>query len=110
MTEKQLQEIRQKIEEEIAKTDYLIKEYKENSKPIAPENSIGRISRMDAINNKSITEAALQNAELKLSRLKNMLPLVGTEEFGLCARCKGQIPIMRILLMPQSRFCVNCAR
>ena len=110
MTEEQLEDIREKIREEIKKTELVIQEHKENSKPISPENSIGRISRMDAINNKSITEAALQNAELKLSRLINMLPRVGTEDFGLCAKCKSQIPIMRILLMPQSRFCVNCAR
>ena len=110
MTENELKGVRDKINEEIIKTELLIKEYKEGAKPVAPENSIGRISRMDAINNKSITEAALQNAELKLSRLKNMLPRVGTEDFGKCAKCKCEIPIMRILLMPQSRFCVNCAK
>ncbi len=110
MTDKQLDDIRNKIREEITKTELMIEEYKENSKPVALESSIGRISRMDAINNKSITEAALQNAELKLSKLINMLPRVGTEDFGLCAKCKSEIPVMRILLMPQSRFCVNCAR
>jgi len=109
MTEKQLEDIRIKIKEEIIQTEVMIKEYKENSKPVALESSIGRISRMDAINNKSITEAALQNAELKLSRLINMLPRVDAEDFGLCAKCKSEIPVMRILLMPQSRFCVNCA-
>ena len=110
MTDNELQNIRDNIKEEITKTEALINEYKEGSQPIAPENAIGRISRMDAINNKSITEAALQNAELKLSRLKNMLPRVGNEDFGKCAKCKREIPLMRILLMPQSRFCVNCAR
>ena len=74
MTDNELQNIRDNIKEEITKTKALINEYKEGAQPIAPENSIGRISRMDAINNKSITEAALHNAELKLSRLKNMLP------------------------------------
>ena len=38
-------------------------DYKEITKPIAPENAIGRISRMDAINNKSVTEAALRQAK-----------------------------------------------
>ena len=31
-----------------------IKGLKEATKPISPENSIGRVSRMDAINNKSV--------------------------------------------------------
>ena len=35
----------------------------ELTKPIPPENAIGRVSRMDAINNRSVNEAALRTAE-----------------------------------------------
>jgi DnaK suppressor protein len=47
-------EIKQKILDEISKTELLIVEYKELTQPIAPDVAIGRISRMDAINNKSV--------------------------------------------------------
>ena len=104
------QEIKKKILEEITKTKDLIKEYKEQSKPVTLDNSIGRISRMDAINNKSITEAALRKSEEKLSRLDQALDHVGKKDFGLCIKCKQPIPIGRILLMPESNRCVNCAR
>lgn len=104
------EEITRKIEEEIAKTKIAIEEYREQSKPISPENAIGRISRMDAINNKSITEAALRQAEAKFSNLKLALDKVGTKEFGVCVKCKQPIPVGRILLMPESTRCVNCAR
>lgn len=103
-------EIKEKLEAEIIKTKRVIEEYKEQSKPIAPENAIGRISRMDAINNKSITEAALRQAESKLSGLKQTLDKVGTKEFGICSKCKQPIPVGRILIMPESSRCVNCAR
>ncbi len=78
-------------------------------KPVAPDDAIGRISRMDAINNKSVTEAAFRQAEKKLVGLKYMQNNIGEKDFGLCAKCKQTIPIQRMLLMPQSRFCVNCA-
>jgi len=103
-------EIKSKIEEEIVKTEAIILEYKEQSKPISPENAIGRISRMDAINNKSITEAALRQAEAKLTNLRSALEKVGTKEFGICTKCEQPIPVGRILLMPESTRCVNCAR
>lgn len=103
-------EIKSKILEEISKTEKLIQDYKEMSKPVSPENAIGRISRMDAINNKSITESALRQAEGKLSKLKVALEKVGTKDFGICVKCKQPIPLGRILLMPQSTKCVNCAR
>ena len=52
-----------RVQKEIQETAKKIEEYKELSKPIAPENAIGRVSRMDAINNKSVVEAALRESE-----------------------------------------------
>lgn len=103
-------EIREKILKEIAKTDRIIAEYKEMTQPIAPENAIGRLSRMDAINNKAVTESALRQAEDKLSKLKFVLDKVGQPDFGICKKCNKPIPIGRILLMPHSLYCVQCAR
>ncbi|MEX1000912.1 MAG: TraR/DksA C4-type zinc finger protein [Crocinitomicaceae bacterium] len=103
-------EVKKLLEKEIQKTQELVEEYKELSKPIAPENAIGRISRMDAINNKSINEAQLRKAEIKLKNLELAMSNMNDPDFGKCAKCKGQIPIQRIMLVPQSRFCVKCAQ
>lgn len=97
------------IAEDITKTEIAIKNYKELTKPIAPENAIGRVSRMDAINNKSVIEAALKKAEQKLSNLKIALSNINDPDFGVCYKCKQNIPIGRVLLMPHARFCVQCA-
>ena len=110
MTESEKQEVKHKVLAEIDKTDKIIADYKEMTKPISPENAIGRISRMDAINNKSVAEAALRQAEGKLKNLHIVLDSLEDKDFGLCQKCQKPIPLGRILLMPQSRFCVNCAR
>lgn len=110
MNPKDLSDIADKIELEITTTQEAILNYKELTKPIAPENAIGRISRMDAINNKSVNDAALKKAEQKLKNLKIALSNINDPDFGLCSKCNNQIPLGRILLMPQSRFCVHCAR
>ena len=109
MNKEAKQEVKKRIQEELKKTEVAIKDYKESTKPISPENAIGRVSRMDAINNKSVNEAALRNAINKLALLKSALQRVNNDDFGLCIRCKNQIPIRRILLMPQSNRCVHCA-
>jgi len=101
--------IKIRIESEIEKTTKLISEYKDLVKPVAPENAIGRISRMDAINNKSVTEAALRKAKIKLENLRFALSKVNDEDFGLCYKCRQEIPLGRILIMPQSRTCVKCS-
>ena len=102
--------IEQKINDEISKTSVLIEQYKELTKPISPDSAIGRISRMDAINNKSVVEATLRQSENKLRNLKLVFSQLGSEEFGICLKCKQPIPLGRILIRPESLFCVNCAQ
>ena len=72
------EEIEQNIKEEIVKTEILITEYKELTKPVAPDDAIGRITRMDAINNKSINDANLSQARRKKHQLTEMLASVGS--------------------------------
>ena len=106
----QMNELKQKLLDEISKTELLIKEYQEMTKPIAPDVAIGRISRMDAINNKSVTEAALRQAEEKLRNLQKVLSKIDDKDFGICLKCHKPIPLGRILIRPESLYCVNCAK
>ncbi len=103
------EEIRIKILAEIAKTEKRILQCREMSEPVAPDVAIGRISRMDAINNKSVVEAALRKAEEKLKKLQEALNMLDKPEFGICLQCKETIPLARILIKPESAYCVKCA-
>lgn len=102
--------VKQTILDEILKTEASIASYRELTKPIAPNDAIGRVSRMDAINNKTINEASLRQAESKLSTLKIVLSNINDDDFGVCLKCKQAIPLGRILIRPESLFCVQCAR
>ncbi|HSH20779.1 MAG TPA: TraR/DksA C4-type zinc finger protein [Draconibacterium sp.] len=103
-------EIKSKIEAEIENTVKKISEYSELTRPVEPENAIGRISRMDAINNKSVIEAALRKSKEKLEKLNIALSNIDDNDFGICIKCHKPIPSGRILIMPQSLTCVNCSR
>lgn len=110
LSEKQKKEIIEAIEDNIDQVKLKIDEYRELTKPIAPENAIGRVSRMDAINNKSVNEAALRQAELKLKKMEQALEKIDQSHFGTCTGCGEQIPLGRIMLMPESTRCVRCAQ
>jgi len=73
------------------------------------ENSIGRISRMDAINNKSVADAAMRNKKAKLTKLRVAVVKVDEEGFGSCIMCDHPIQAMRLMFMPESTKCVRCA-
>jgi DnaK suppressor protein len=82
---------------------------KELTKPMGLDNAVGRLSRMDYINNKAISEAGLRAAESKLQALDRWLSLYDTDKFGCCSRCGNEININRLLLMPESTRCIRCA-
>lgn len=109
MKVEQRAELKEKIIATINKTEDEITRLEEVTKPITPENSIGRISRMDAINNKSVAEATLRSARKKLSSLQLALAKIDSPEFGICSRCKRLIPPARLMYLPQSTRCVRCA-
>ncbi|MFO8053954.1 MAG: TraR/DksA C4-type zinc finger protein [Bacteroidales bacterium] len=104
------EEAKQNILNEIAKTEERIRDYQELTRPVEPDVAIGRLSRMDAINNKSVNEEALRKAQNRLQNLKRVLSTYGTDEFGRCLKCKKLIPLGRILFRPESLYCVNCAK
>lgn len=105
----QKSEIKELIKKKKTRLIRKIESYKEMTKPISPENSIGRISRMDAINNKSVAEAGLREAQKELTGLEYMLGNVDKSNFGICKKCGDKIPIQRMLIVPQSPYCVNCS-
>lgn len=97
--------IREKIES--VKTDIL--SYTELAKPVSPDSAIGRLTRMEAINSKSINEASLNNAKHTLSRLEKALKLLDDPDFGYCYECEEIIPFARLMILPESVYCVKCA-
>ena len=110
MDKTQILEIKKVLKAELKSTQLKIDKYTKLCKPIAPENSIGRISRMDAINNKSVVEAALRETEKKMQQLLQMDKKINDEDFGICIKCRNTIPFGRLMIRPHSKFCVNCAQ
>lgn len=110
MTDKELDQIRTRVKEQIAETKKSIMHLQELAQPVAPDDAIGRISRMDSIVNQGISEASLNQARIKLTKLEAVLKrLDEDEEFGFCAVCGEEIPKPRLMAMPESSTCVECA-
>ena len=110
MTTKERAELKETIQAKLVETQLKISALEEATQPISPENSIGRVSRMDAINNKSVAEAALRIARKQYASLEIALTKIDSAEFGICAHCKKGIQAKRLMFMPESTKCVRCAR
>lgn len=112
MTKEEQEKVRLKVEKKIRRTKEEIEYLKELTQPISPDNALGRITRMDAINNKSVNEATLRHSKATLSQLEYTLKRITNNDktFGSCSNCGAEIPLPRILLMPESDKCVSCAK
>lgn len=108
LSKQQKTKIKDKVVEDIKKLQTKIEELKEFTKPIEPENAIGRLSRMDAINNKSVQEAALRKNKERLQLLEKILPEIEAENYGTCRGCGDAIPIERLMIRPEVLMCVGC--
>ena len=111
MTQEEHQQFNEKRLSEKKKIQAEITTLEDKTKPISPENSIGRISRMDAINNKGVAEFSLRQAKRRLNNVNVWLHKFESKEenFGKCARCKNEIPFKRLMFMPHSLKCMHCA-
>lgn len=103
------EEIKAVILDKILHLEEELVNLKEQTRPMGLDSAIGRVSRMDYINNKSINEAQLKKTETKIKALNNWLAKVGTTDFGKCIRCGNEININRLLFLPESNLCIKCA-
>jgi DnaK suppressor protein len=109
MTEKERNELKLLINDQIQLVESEIEELTELTKPISLDASIGRVSRMDAINNKAINDLALRDKKSTLQKLERAKERGEKGELGTCLKCGEEIPFGRLKIMPYTTRCVKCA-
>ena len=86
MTSKELAQIRERALQKQTSLKERIAEYRELTRPIPPSEAIGRVSRMDAINNRSVNEAALRQLE---KEAKGLAAAMDRMPIWLCTSVSG---------------------
>ncbi len=109
MKKEQKEKLESHIRDKIETLKKNIESYKQLTKPVAPDNAIGRLTRMEAIADKSMNEAALRRARETLSKLERTLKAIDSPDLGLCGHCEEPIPFARLMVMPETEVCVECA-
>ena len=73
------------------------------------QQAIGRLSRMDALQNQAMARATGARRDLERRRLLIALEKLDGGEFGYCEDCGDAIAIGRLELDPAAPKCVDCA-
>ena len=109
MNETEAKEIAGIIDEQIESVTEEIEELKELTKPVKLDASVGRLSRMDAINNKAINDKSLREKKSTLQKLERARERAKEGDLGKCLKCGNDIPFGRLKIMPYTTRCVQCA-
>ena len=73
------------------------------------QQRVGRLSRMDALQQQAMAKASGQRTKLELQRIAGALGRIETGDFGYCLQCGELIAPARLDVDPTAILCVSCA-
>ena len=73
------------------------------------QTSVGRLSRIDAIQVQAMALAAEERRKAEVARVKAALERIDSEEFGYCDVCGEEIAPARLENNPAVTSCIGCA-
>ncbi|WP_101068951.1 TraR/DksA family transcriptional regulator [Roseovarius salinarum] len=73
------------------------------------QQAIGRLSRMDALQNQAMAKAGHARRQAERTRLHAALARIDEGEFGYCEDCGEEIATGRLELDPAAGKCIHCA-
>ncbi|MFT4604369.1 MAG: DnaK suppressor protein [Rhodothermales bacterium] len=76
---------------------------------VAPDNAIGRLTRMEALQAQQIGEAGKRRLKQRLFKVRKALESIDAGTYGQCVRCGKGVPPGRLQIMPETRVCVACS-
>ena len=82
---------------------------KDSANVVELDTAIGRLSRMDAMQNQQMALELRRRQENQLLRIKNALKRMDQGRYGLCGKCKEPIAEERLEGSPDVIMCVQCA-
>ncbi|NNC97156.1 MAG: TraR/DksA family transcriptional regulator [Gammaproteobacteria bacterium] len=73
------------------------------------QTRMGRLSRMDAMQQQAMSKATNQRRKLKLQQIDAALERIDNDEFGYCIECDEDINPKRLEYDPTTLLCIQCA-
>ena len=87
----------------------LLQDTQKNSAPVTlDQQSVGRVSRIDAIQQQQMAVANRDQAGIILKKISASLVRVANDEYGFCLECGEFIAYARLQVQAYAENCVGC--
>ena len=101
-------ELRDLLEASKGEMERLLELGREAEKPVAVDSSIGRLTRMDALQQQSMAQATGGKGALRLRQIVAALGRMDEGSYGDCLGCQEPIPVVRLRVRPEATLCITC--
>jgi DnaK suppressor protein len=109
LTDEQIDELRGILTRELRKLKRSLKVAEESSKPVTlDQQSVGRLSRMDALQSQAMSQRLEARDMEQLERLRRTLERMDAGEYGSCSACGEDIAFERLSVFPETEACGQC--
>jgi DnaK suppressor protein len=108
LTPEQIEELRSALQERQAELRHLLEVTREGVRPVDLQEPIGRLTRMDAIQQQKMTAANRRSNEVRLQQVTMALESIARGDYGACRKCEEPIGHRRLKARPESPYCLDC--
>lgn len=75
---------------------------------VLDQTTVGRVSRVDAMQQQSMAVSTRANAQASLRKVIAALRRIDEKDYGYCSNCDELIEFKRLRVQPQASHCLNC--
>ncbi len=108
LTEAQTGELHQRLRSDREEIEAQLEASRDGARPVGLDEPIGRLTRMDAMQQQNMTKANRRSLEARLQQVAGALTALTVGEYGFCVRCEEPIGYPRLKARPETRVCVQC--
>jgi DnaK suppressor protein len=109
LTETQIDELSAGLDRALHKLERSLRSSEEALRPAQLDPSaIGRLSRIDALQNQGFTRNLRDREELQLTQVRAAFERMAAGTYGICVECRAAIPFERLQVFPEAPTCTAC--
>lgn len=108
LTPSLLQEIKEILGNERARLTRSLKRANRDGPVQLDQQTVGRLSRMDALMNEGLAQGSMSRAGEELGLIERALERVEAGTYGFCHTCDAPIDVDRLTAIPETLHCAGC--
>jgi DnaK suppressor protein len=108
LSPEQIAELRVALSAQRTELEQLLAMTRDVTRPVDLNEPIGRLTRIDAIQQQGIDAASRHRHDIRLKQVVQALNAMDSDGYGLCRKCEDPISYPRLKARPESPYCLEC--